>query len=312
MYGSGFEKAYIKYKGDKKKGTKGDRKLRWYEPPNGICIKSDESNPYCSLPLFTGLITSVFDIEDYKMLQKAKKENDNYKALCIQLPTDNEGIPILDYDKSEMYYNHISNNINNDGIGLFMSPFNIKDFSFASTANSEKNESIEAEEEFWMSSGTSSLLFGSAKATSSSSLLLSVKPDEQIAFSMLLQLQRFLNKKIKQMNLKYGFKCEFTSQSIFNNNEYVDRYAKAAQFGVCSKISYAASLGYTPCDISGLTYLEEDILGLGTKKWIHPLVSSSVQSGVPNEGGRPTSEESGNQIGDAGEATRNNDSNTNR
>ena len=58
-----------------------------------------------------------------------------------------------------------------------------------------------------------------------------------------------------------------------------------------------------------MTILEEEILGLSKDVWITPLVASSTVSHSDNEGGRPTSEESGNQIGDSGEATRNSDGN---
>lgn len=310
MYGTEFVNAYDRYKGNKDKGIKADKTQRWYEPKNGICIKADESDPYHSFPVFSGLLLSIFDIEDYKMLHKAKTENDNYKALGLQIPTDDDGVPLLEFEKNEQYFNHIVDNIANDGIGVFMSPFKVSDFSFASTASSDKNEIITSEEEFWMASGVSSLIFGSAKATSSSSLKLSVKPDEQIAFSMLMQFQRYFNKKIKKKNLEYQFKIEFLSQSIFNSDEFVNRYSKAAQYGMPVKIQYGASLGMSPSDLVGMTYLEEDILGLGTKTWKTPLVSSNTQStSSSNEGGRPTAEESGTQIGDAGEATRNSDGN---
>lgn len=310
MYGTEFINAYDRYKGNKEKNIPEDKTKRWYEPKNGICLKCDESDPYYSLPLFTGLLTSIFDIEDMKMLQKAKAENDNYKALGLKLETE-EGIPTMDFELAQKYYNQIVDNIGNDGIGVFLSPFSVNDFSFSSTNNSDKNNVIETEEEFYISSGVNALLFGSTKANSSSSILLSVKPDEQVVYSILLQFQRYFNKKIKKKNLDYGFKIEFTPQSIFNNTEYVDRYAKASQYGICSKLSYAASLGYTPSDIEGLTFLEEDILGLGKEKWLSPLVSSNTQ-GVVGGGGRPTAEESGKQIGDAGEQTRNIDANDNR
>lgn len=311
MYGTEFVNAYDRYKGNEAKKIKADKSKRWYEPTNGICVKADESDPYHSLPLFTGLLTSIFDIEDYKMLYKAKTENDNYKALGLKIPTDDDGIPLLPFEDNEQYFNHIVDNIGNDGIGVFMSPFNITDFSFATTASADKNDVIEAEEEFWMSSGTSSLIFGSAKATSSSSLTLSVKPDEQIAFSMLMQFQRYFNKKIKKMDLPYSFKIAFTAQSIFNYTEYTDRYAKAAQYGLPVKMQYGSSLGMSPSDLIGMTYLEEEVLGLGTKRWTSPLVSSNTQSGTTSEyeGGRPTSAESGKPIGEAGEATQNSDGN---
>ena len=309
MYGSEFEKAYEKYKGNSDKGIKADRTKRWYEPSNGICIKADESDPYYSLPILTGLLTSVFDIEDYKMLKKAKSENDNYKALGLELPTDSDGVPLSDFEVNEQYFNHIVSNIGNSGIGVFMSPFKIKDFSFASNSAADKNDVTEAEQALYDAAGVSGGLFLS-NITSSSSITLSVKPDEQVAYSMLLQFQRYFNKKLKQMNLPYGFKIEFTAQSIFNNSEYVDRLSKASQYGLCTKTSYGTSLGLSPSDLYNLTYLEEDILNLGTKKWTHPLVSSSVQSGISSDsGGRPTAEESGSQIGESGESTRNSDGN---
>lgn len=312
MYGKEFESAYKKYKGNPERGTKGDKTLRWYEPKNGICIKADESDPYFSLPIFTGLVTSIYDIDDYKMLQKAKTENDNYKAIGLKLATDDDGVPKLDFDQNEKYFNHIVDNISNSGIGVFMSPFELKDFSFATNKTSDTNEVINAEAEFWQSAGVSSLIFGSAKATSSSSLTLSVKPDEQLAFSMLMQIQRFFNKKFKKLNMEYGFKIEFLNQSIFNNDEFTNRYFKAAQYGVPAKTMYWASLGLSPSDMNGLSYLEDDILGLGKKKWITPLVSSNTQSSISEGTGRPTNDSKGENLTESGEQTKENDENDNK
>lgn len=312
MYGTEFINAYDRYKGNEKKKIKPDKSKRWYEPKNGICLKADESDPYHSLPLFTGLLPSIFDIEDFKMLQKAKAENDNYKALGLKLETNEDGVPTMDFELAEKYYNQIVANIGNEGIGVFLSPFAVQDFSFASTQTSDSNDVIEAEEEFYMASGVNALLFGSSKANSSSSMLLSVKPDEQVAYSILLQFQRFFNKKIKKMNLEYNFKVEFTPQSIFNTTEYIDKYSKAAQLGLPVKTAYAASLSMSPLDIYNMTYLEEDILGLSKDKWITPLISSNVQSSVDSSSGRPTNESQGQTLTESGEQTKENDSNANR
>lgn len=309
MYGEEFKNAYTAYKGDAKKGTKGDKNKKWYEPENGICIKADESDPVYSLPLFTGLLLSVFDIEDYKMLQKAKTENDNYKVLSAKMDTDDNGVPLMDFGMAQTYYNHMAQNLP-DGIGLLLSPFDINDFSFQSSTSADKNNVVAAEEEFWMAAGTSSLLFGSTKATSSSSLTLSVKPDEAISFALLQQFERYFNKKIKLMDLEYGFKIVFSNQSIFNSDEVINRLSKAASLALPVKSQYAASLGLSPSDIVGMSYLEDEILNLGTKTWIHPLVSSNTQSS--QETGRPTNTSKGEQLGDAGEATQNSDGNTNR
>jgi len=309
MYGNDILNAFIMYKGDKEKNIKGDKKKRWYEPPNGICIKADETDSVHSLPYFAGLAMSIFDIEDYSLLKKAKAENDNYKALAMKMITDEDGVPKMDYEMAMKYYDQASGNIP-AGIGLIISPFDIQEFTFNKNSTAERDALIEAEENFYFSAGTSPLIFGSAKATSSSSLTLSVKPDEELAFSLLEQFQRFFNMKLKKMNLPYGFAIKFLDQSIFNRDEFINRYQKAASYGVSVKMQYAASLGLSPSDVEGMSYLEDEILGLGKTKWIHPLVSSNVQSGVNNdEGGRPTAEEKGEQIGDAGEKTRNTDGN---
>ena len=70
---------------------------------------------------------------------------------------------------------------------------------------------------------------------------------------------------------------------------------------------YASSLGMSPSDVLGMSYLE-NALDLATKKWIHPLVSSNTQSSL-EEGGRP--KETGT-ISESNEQTRESGANDNR
>ncbi|WP_143322770.1 hypothetical protein [Clostridium sp. HBUAS56010] len=313
-YGTEIETAYYKYKGNKKAGTKGNSSLRWYEPTNGICIKADENDLSHSVPIFIGLILGVLDIEDYKMLKKAKKEIDNYKVLAMKMDTDENGVPKMDYDLAIKYYNQASANVP-EGIGLILSPFTINDFTFQSSSTAESDAANEAEEDFWFGSGTSPLLFGSSKNTSSSSLNLSIKPDESVSFSILEQIQRYFNKKIKKMDLPYSFEMKFLEQSIFNEKDVQDTYLKAGQYGVSgAKLLYANSIGLEPSDISGMSYLEDEILGVGTKIYKRPLISSNTLSNgeTGKTAGKPTAEESGQELGEAGEKTREQDSNENR
>ena len=310
MYGSDMKNAYYLYKGNKEQGTKGDKSKKWYEPENGICLKADESDPIYSLPVFVGVLLSVTDIEDYRMLQKAKAENDNYKVLSAKMETDEKGVPKMDFDIAQKYYGQMAQNLP-AGIGLLLSPFDVNDFSFQSSTASDRNAVTDAESQFWESAGVSSLLFGSTKATSSSSLTLSVKPDEALAYSILLQFERFINRKIKKMNLDYNFKVQFSQQSIFNSDEYVNRWSKACQYGVDGKMFYASSLGMSPSDVLGMSYLESN-LGLSIDKWVHPLISSNTQGSLGDEGGRPTNESQGKGLQETGEQTKESDQNANR
>lgn len=309
IYGSDFRREYDRYKGNKEKGIKADKTRKWYEVKNGIVLKSDESDPFYSLPLFINLLLSVYDIEDYKLLQKAKAENDNYKLLSAKLETQ-DGIPVMDYEMAAKYFSPFLSELPS-GVGAILSPFEVKDFSFQKNNASERNAVTDAENDFWSSAGTANALFGGTNITSSSAMLLSTKPDEAVAFALLQQFERSLNKDIKKKNLEYNFKIQFSNQSIFNSEEFTNRYSKAAQYGV-GKLLYGQSLGMSPSDIIGMSYLEDDILELSKKMWTRPLVSSAVQSGNPEDGGRPTAESKGESISDSNQKTRDSDANDNR
>jgi len=311
IYGNDVKKAYELWKGNPEKGIEGDKNKKWYEPESGICIKADESDPTCSLPMFTGLLLDILSIDDYKLLNKAKAENDNYKVLAAKMETDDDGVPKMDYETAQKYYGQMSQNLP-EGIGLLLSPFDVDEFSFQTSTASDRNNVEEAINNFWRGAGTTSALFGGGDISASGSMMLSVKPDEAIAFAILQQFERFFNMKIKKFNLPYDFKLKFSRLSIFNQDEHANRLSKAATYGLPVKLEYASALGMSPSDILGMTYLEEELLGLSKKCWLTPLVSSNTQSSVDNQGGRPTAEEKGETLGDAGEQTRNIDANDNR
>lgn len=307
-YDKEFENAYYKYKG--KNGKQGNRSLKWYRPSNGICIKNDDTDPVYSFPYFTGLLMDLYDIDDYKMIQKAKSENDNFKALSLKMETDDDGIPKMDYDLAMKYYSQIAANVA-DGVGVLLSPFNIDDFSFAASSTAERDKVTDTIDKYWYGAGISPLMMGSSKATSSSSLLLSTKSDEAISYSLMEQIARFFNKKIKNMNFPFGFKIEFTDQSIFNEKESVEKYSKAAQYGVSgSKIQYATALGFSPSDLIGMAFLEDHILKLGTDMFNIPLISSHTTTS--EEVGRPTNDDNNKSLTDSGEQTKETDQNDNK
>lgn len=312
-YGEEITNAYWRYRGNAKKKIKGDSTLRWFEPSNGICIKADESNLLFSVPTFCSIFLDVLRLEDYKLLKKAKIEIENYKVLAMKMDCDDDGVPKMDYDMAIKYYNQAANNIPT-GIGLILSPFAINDFSFQNSSTADQDAVNQAEENLWSASGTSSLIFGSVKATSSASLNLSVKPDEQISFNLLTQIARYFNKQIKQLNLPYLFEVKFLDQSIFNAEEVCNRYFKGGQYGVSgSKLLYAASLGMTPSDVTNLAYLENDILEITENMFTSPLISSNTMSPDDNTVGASTSEAKGETtISESNEQTRENASNSNK
>ena len=311
MYGADFKHEYTLWKGDKEKGINGNKSKKWYEVPTGIVIKCDKSNFINSIPMFASLLLDILSIDDYKLLQKAKVEGDNYKILGFKLDLDNEGFPTIDYELAAKYFNAASETLPS-GVGAILVPFEISDHSFQTSTASSINNVSDAVDAFWQGAGTPSSLFGGGNINSSGAMSIAVRPDEALAFAMLSQFERFFNVKFKKMDLPFSFKLKFSRLSIFNQDEYTNRLSKAASLGIPVKMEYISALGFSPSDVLGMTYLEEDVLGLAKKVWLNALISSSTVSHSENEGGRPTSESKGETIGEAGEKTRTNESNGER
>jgi hypothetical protein len=308
-YGEEIVNAYYAYKGNQEKGIKGDSNKRWYEPSNGICIKTDETDLLHSLPIFSSIFIDIFRLDDYKLLKKAKTTLDNYKVLALQIECDETGAPKMDWEVAKKYYGQAASNIP-DGIGLILSPFQINEFSFQKNSTSEEDAVSAAENEFWSSAGTHGMIFGSMKASSSSSLQLSTIPDQELTFQLLTQIARHFNREIKLQNLPYLFQLKFLQQSIFNKKEVQDQYFKGAQYGVSgAKLYLAASLDMTPSEVVNLAYLENEILDVTNKMFTSPLISSNTVSRSENGVGAPTVEKQGGTPSDNTEASREGDGN---
>lgn len=271
-YGDEVASAYRKYS-----TPNSGNAYRWFEPEKQICIKYD-TDPTIILPFFAGMYKEVLDLEDYRVLAKAKTEIENYKVLVMKQDVDDDGIPKMEYELAKKYYDQAAANLPS-GIGLILSPFAVSDFSFDASKVGDTTDVNDARDSLWEAAGTSPLIFGSTKATSSQSLILSTKPDEQISFILLHQIERNFNLLQKLKNKKTSFKLKFLEQSIFSKKEFTDMWAKAAQYGVTgAKSYYAASLGLTPSDVVNMAYLEDEILGMTTETFNKPLVSANTRS----------------------------------
>lgn len=312
QYGADIQRAYKRYKDKLSSGVEITDDDIWYEFKNGFALLADDTNPRHYIPYFANLILDVLRLRDAQDIQAIHDENSNYKALSAKVDTDDDGIPKLPFEEIEKYYNQMSGELPN-GIGLLISPWTLNDHSFQENATADRDSALSAVNNFWRSAGMPNTLMGGGTLTTASAMLLAVKPDEALSFSLLKQFEQIVNRQIKLMNHDYLFKVSFLFQSIFNSAEVQNAISKGAQYGLPVKMDYAASLGFTPCEVVCSSYIEDELLGLSKDIWITPLVSSNTQSVIGNEdGGRPVAEERGETIGDAGEKNRDNDSTQNR
>ena len=151
--------------------------------------------------------------------------------------------------------------------------------------------------------GLSPVLFSGA--TNAGALKYSTKLDESLIFGIYRQMERWINRKLKQQN--FDFHTTLLNLTIYSRVDIQDELLKLAQASVPVKAHLGASLGLSPLDLITASFLETDILQIPTT-W-QPLSSSHTQS-TSGEAGRPS--EGDDQLSDAGEITRDYDVNASR
>ena len=305
MYYSYAGYSYVEGTGKNKKTlkVKGDLKLKWQEPPNQICFKVNDDQLLYALPPFSGIFPEILNLEDYKLLKKSGEILDRYKVLVMTIPVSSDGTIQFDLKLAEKFYNQACANIDS-GIGIILSPMKVEQISFQNNVGAESDAVNEAEGALWAASGSNGALFGFGDKLSSSSLNISIKNDESIIFAMLRQIENWINKYIKKLNLPYDFKVTFLNQSIYNESDVCDRFQKAATFGVSgSRSLYAASLGMSPSDVLCLGELEDSLDFIN--KWIPMKSSNTMPSDIGGQKPQTT-------VDTAGEQTKEGDQNKNR
>lgn len=280
---------------------------QWQEVPVevSVCIKGDDSIVDYSVPPFAAVMPSLYTVANVEALSETATELRNYKMLAGKIPCDDHGVPLMTNPDVEKYYTHIANALDAN-VGLALSPFDFESFSFENNkGTADVDDLSNAVANFWSTAGTSGLLHGRENDTSGVTKL-AIKNDETYVLGMVQQLERILNRYLKTaFSGSTKFKITILPVTVFNKDEYLKQYKEAASFGI-GKSHYAAALGIPQTDLAGLSYLEKR---LGLLEGLEPL-RSSYNTGAAEDAGRP--EMSDDELGDAGEETRNNGTNENR
>jgi hypothetical protein len=269
---------------------KKNTKNRWIEvnPDNTFCIKVNEDIDYPLIP-FCSVFAALYDIEDYKALQKTRTAIGAYSLLALTLPlakdADSSNPYLIDPDEVAKYYNFMAGILPSE-IGLLLSPSEIKQFQFDDTKN-EVNRVSDSTNQFWAESGVSQLLMSAADGTGAS-LAKSVITDEALSWSVVKQIERNLNRFIDKFNASdYRFKIDILPTTIFNWQDVYNNYMNAAMYGLPTKLKAGSALGMSPNTFNNMIYLENKILALTDN--MMPVLSANTMS--PDKGGRPKVED---------------------
>lgn len=276
--------------------------MRWQEldAPNSFAIKAHKDILDYAIPPFAGILRDIYDIEEYKEMKMTKTDIENYALLVMQLGMTSDGHWTMDLNKARDFWSNLDHVLPAE-IGSVLSPMPIEKISFERTRAADSDTVAEAEQNLFTAAGVSSLLFNNEKA-SSNALLLSIKADQAMTYSIVKSLEGALNRFIRRHGYGKYFKLTFIDSSPFNRKEVGDAYLKACQFGLPMVSYYCASQGLLQDEMDGMNFLEDVVLGV--KDRFRPLQSSSTQSSTDTGGdpGRPESDLG--ELSDAGEQSR--------
>ena len=145
---------------------------KWQEldSSKSICIKVNEHD-YIPIPPFVSLFSALADIEDYRAISKNASEANNYKAIAMEIPiNDEDGSFLIDYETAKEFYDMMSN-VLPPNIGAILTPMKLTDWNFdKSGVNSDTNEVAKAEATLFAQAGVNKILFGGGDEPDASTL----------------------------------------------------------------------------------------------------------------------------------------------
>jgi hypothetical protein len=166
-------------------------------------------------------------------------------------------------------------------------------------------------DEVYNSAGITKELFNGS--SSASAVGYSIENDSGFIYGLYRQFERWVNRLIKDRKYnKPAFKFMFylLDITIFNRKDVIAMYKDSIALGSTIIDKYMAALNMTPSRMLGSYITHEKIFEF--RNHFIPLQTSYNSSTDDNKGGRPTSESKGESLTEAGEKTKDLDSNIDR
>lgn len=281
----------------------------WYEPPADlqICIKLNNQWTY-PYPLLIGLVRDILDLDIYKKLKLQSARTDNYKAIMVKVPIDENTIdkPLLTPETLGVFA-EINRESMTDDIGLIYNlGSNGEAINFKESSNTRNNVADSVGDIYDSAGITKELFNGSSSGTA---VTLSVENDSGIVYSVYRQFERWINRYIKLRKYNkstYKFYFYLLDITIFNRDNVSKRYKESVSLGATVIDKYMASIDMTPSRMLGSYILHKDIFNFNEN--FIPLQTSYNSSTA----GRPTNESKGELLDNSGEQTKDNDNNIDR
>ena len=305
VYNPIFKKLYNQYKSDNTQ--------RWAELPieRTFCLKYDLDNLDYTIPPLAPLMDSIISLCDLQSIQNVKDELEATKLLYAKINTLSGTNQIddfeIDLDLATAFFAKIQAALP-DQVSFALSPMDIKSVDFSTNNANDVNVVEKAYENIINSGG--GIVLNQNKITNSASFKLALMADCQDSVAVIEQINAWINLYILNNIGETGMIVEFDDTPPYFVSDKIDQLLKVSQYGLPVKLQLSSLVNTNPVKERGMSFMEE-ALGLATDCWNRPLISSSVQSGMPENGdgseGAPKKDEG--DLSDEGEASRDKDTN---
>lgn len=292
-----FKKLYNQYLKDN---------VRWKELPieRTICIKINIDNlDYPIVPL-SGILEDIINLEDLQAVQSVTDELSAYKMIWAKIPTISGSKEVddfaIDLNLANDFYRKLMELVP-EGVNLGLSPMDLNTLEFKGNSAAEDTNTLnKAYSQLIETNG--SIVLNSNRITNSESFKKAMQVECIDAMKPITQINAWVNLYLKVNYDIENWIVEYSDTSPYFVDEKIKILKEAGQYGLPVKLMYASALNINPIKERGLAFVE-DMLGLGTTDWVHPLVSSNTQSGL-SEGteGAPTKD--GDELSDEGVKSR--------
>lgn len=273
---------------------KNNRRLRWIDldPPNSFAVKCNRDIMDYAIPPFAGILRWLYDLEDYETLKLAKTALENYAMIAMKIPLNDDGSWGIDLDKAKEFWRNLDGVLPEE-IGSVLTPMDLTKISFEKSNTGDTNNIADAHNNIFTAAGVSSLLFNNEKA-SANALLLSIKADQEITYSIVKSIRDVINRFVQAQSYGKNFRVNILNVSVYNQKEVGDAYLKSATYGLPTVCAYAATYGIGQAELDSMSFLETRVLEL--QKIFKPIVSSTQMSNTTtnieseaatDEGGAP-------------------------
>lgn len=294
MWGEPFTSMYKEYQKNTVKG-------RWQPMPdkNCLCLKVNIDDWETPLPPYIALFNSLINLEDLNEITAIADEMQIYKLLVFRMPLISGSKEVNDFAVDPTTTVEYANRFEApDYTEKIVSPVEIETIEFNHDQAQDVSKIENATKAVLTTSGGVQTLCPPQGTTAYSA---AIKSDEDYAISSLLpQTEAWLNRWLSYQ-LKNPAKVKFLEVTKYTKKEYKDSLIKDMNFGAPVAMLLNTLNGFSELETISMAKFNQ---ALNLQSLFVPLATSSTSNGNELVGGRPTSEESGNDMSDSGEASR--------